>query len=267
MLYNRVAWLSMYTLRHFNRDLPVQVIYVMDEGRDNRDIGCSNDFGISAQNSADFIEDFGTRFAAEVTVVQNYDSGEEAGFPPAQRRELVKAVGEDILFLDADTFILDDLHPIFEKAGKNKIVADRNDWMNHNKSMPDNTHPFNSGVVLYGGATIRDYGSKVYDLCVGLKKGTHTDSAWLDSLEHLWRPADPSKPERKGREEAAFCIWVKESKVDFEYFDKSDVQTKKITGQTRIYHTMMQNWYLGYSRFFRGSYGFKPPLRVKRMLV
>lgn len=268
--YLRLAWFSVNSLRHYNPDLPVEFILVRDGGRDNRDISNWNEvnLGLPWFTIDQFADEAVSRFKASVSFVSDYDPGEEAGFTPAQRSLFQRVDGDDVLFLDADTFVLDDIQPIFER--EEDVVADKNEWFSVIGQPPiDGVKPYNSGVVLYRRGLIRKYGAALHGLMSEIMTDSNPIGQWLSKLEFVWENGNPqigAKPKKLCKEELAFCIWVLRSGARDDYFDLSDVQTAQQRGRTRIFHTMTQHWYKNWPRFYRGS-KFLPPKRIKRSLL
>lgn len=267
--YLRLAWISMATLRRFNCEIPLEVVLVMDGGRENRDINnwYEMNMGIPWFTAAQFAEECALRFGARVTVVENPDVGEEAGYVSIHRKELWRVSGEDILLLDADTFILDDISPLWSGDPSVMVTADRNEWGNANGPIPGGYEAFNSGVVLFRGDSMQRYARRLYELSLAIKHDTHPLGPWLGHVENILHNQPPDTKPRKGsREELAFSVWVKEDGISYRFWDRSEVQTCRLGGHTRVLHTMTQNWVRHFTRFFKHGI-FMPPRRMRRVLM
>ena len=266
--YMRLAWFSMATLRYFNPELPVEVLLVLDGGRENRDVSNWHtiNMGIPYFTAPQFADECASRFGVKVSVVENPEVGEEAGYVPIHRKELWRVEGRDILFLDADTFILDDITPLWDTVISD-VTADRNEWGNVNGPIPGGYQAFNSGVVLYRGNAMQQYARALYDICIDLKHDRHHLGPWLGSIENqLFDQPSDAKPRKGSREELAFSVWVKESGMSYRFWDGREVQTCRIKRHTRILHTMTQNWFRHFKRFFRHG-RFMPPRKLRRVLL
>ena len=262
--YMRLAWFSVNSLRHYNPDLPVEFILVRDGGRDNRDISNWNEvnLGLPWFTIDQFADEAVSRFKASVSFVSDYDPGEEAGFTPAQRSLYQRVDGDDVLILDADTFVLDDIQPIFER--EEDVVADKNEWFSVIGQPPiDGVKPYNSGVVLYRRGLIRDYGAALHGLLSEIMSDSSRMGQWLSKLEFVLEHKEPKK---RCKEELAFCMWVERSNAINDCFKSHEVQTTRYHGNTRIFHTMTQHWFQNWRRFYSGS-KFLPPKRIKRSLL
>jgi len=254
--YMRMAWFSLGTLRRFNPDIPVELVLVLDAGRENRNIGnlADLDLGIPRFTTSEFAKECASRFDVRIKLVENPELGEEAGYVSAQRKELWRVEGEDILLLDADTFVLNDISPLWDDDCKVDVTADLNEWGKAHGQIPGGYEAFNSGVVLFRGDTMQRYARALYKICVDLKNDVHPLGPWLGE-------------NRKGsREELAFSIWVKESGLSRRLWSKREVQTCSLENQTRILHTMTPNWLRYFVRFFKHG-NFMPPRRLRRLLI
>jgi hypothetical protein len=271
-VYQRMAWCSLASLRYFNPDLAVQMVVVRDGGRDNRDLDESwfDRTHLPKLTTDQFIEEVCGRLSAEVTEVLDFDYPGENGYPPVHRAEFARIAGDNVLFLDADTFVLNDISPIFDCLGDYDVVADGNTFYDTVTSLLPTPYTgmkgFNSGVVLYGHGLIREYGSNVYELCKSFRHNTHPVGMWLTEAWLKYSGYREQIPNKMPREEIGFCCWLYENNLKSGRFQKRHVQTKEYDGNTCVFHTMTQNWLENFPRFFSGQ-NFKPPKRMSRRLL
>ena len=85
---------------------------------------------------------------------------------------------------------------------------------------------------------------------------------WYGEYERTHKVTDFIKG---GREEVAFTLWVMREGLRHRYFSPDEVQTVKLSGKTKIYHTMTQHWIKAWRQFFRGP-KFLPPKKVQKRL-
>jgi hypothetical protein len=261
--YMKLAWFSMASLRHYNPDIPVDMLLVRDGGRDSRDVAGRERLwlGIPDMDLEQFAHEASTRFGAFPTLVADYEPGVEAGFPPAQRKEFSRVEGEEVLFLDADTFVLGELGPLF--SSPHDVMADRNTWTSFSGTDLDGTKSFNSGVVLFKKGLHREYGDSLHRLLARTRDDGTRDGRWMREAERYWSERGYSGV-RTGREELAFCLWATER--DSGQFGDREVQTINYRHPTRVFHTMTPYWLQNWPRFFDGR-RFKPPRRMGRILL
>ena len=264
--YRRMCWFSINSLRFYNKSIEIEILYICDNGKDNRKIANLNDFdlGIPWFTREMFIEEM-SKFNVIFRFVYDCDLGEESGFPSAQRKEFTKVNGKDILLLDSDTFIFDDIEPLFLHTDNAEIVASKTEWGECGGIMPilgTNLSPFNSGVVLFKDNLLQKYGAAVYDLILEIKYEKTDLGKWYGDYERKYSPKEAYK---LGREEIAFSNWVIKEKLKYKYFDQSEVQTVNYKSKTIIYHTMTQNWLQQWVKFYRGR-KFLPPKKLNKRL-
>lgn len=262
--YMKLAWFSMTSLRHYNPDVPVEILLVRDGGRDNRDVVGRErlDLGVPDMTQEQFAHEASSRFGAVPNWVEDYEPGHESGFVPAQRSAFQRVAGEDVLFLDADTFVLEDIGPIF--SSDHDVMADDNTWTKFEGTELEGTKSFNSGVVLYRKGLHRDYGRQLPLILERSRGEAHPEGRWLRDTERETYGGEPPKLTRAGREEVAFCLWA--TGQDSGEFSDIDVQTIKLRYRARVFHTMTPFWLENWPKFFDGP-RFKPPRRMRPLLV
>jgi hypothetical protein len=252
-------------LRHYNKTLPIQILYICDNGRDHRHIANYNevDLGIPWFTREMFFEEI-SKFNVQLNLVDDCDLGEENGFFSAQRQEFTKAKGEDILLIDSDTFIFDDIEPLFDNLKDFDIIADKTEWGSHGGQLNIDgqlVHPFNSGVVLFKKDLLKQYGAVVNELCLEIKHERNDIGRWYGEFLKIKNES----PEKTGREELGLTSWVVKNNLKYRYFDSKEVQTVKLNNSTIIYHTMTQNWFTAWSKYFKGG-KFCPPKKLSKRL-
>lgn len=263
--YRRLCWFSISMLRHYNKTLPIQILYICDNGRDHRHIANYNevDLGIPWFTREMFFEEI-SKFNVQLNLVHDCDLGEENGFFSAQRQEFTKAKGEDILLIDSDTFIFDDIEPLFDNLKYFDIIADKTEWGAHGGQLNiygQLVHPFNSGVVLFKKDLLQQYGAVVNELCLEIKHEKNDLGRWYGEFLQIKNEG----PEKTGREELGLTSWVVKNNLKYRYFDSKEVQTVKLNNSTMIYHTMTQNWFTAWSKYFKGG-KFCPPKKLHKRL-
>lgn len=262
--YRKLCWFSVCSLRYYNKSIEIEILYICDNGINNRHIANFNDFdlGIPHFDREMFLEAM-SEFNVTFRFVYNCDLGEETGYPNAQRKEFSKIIGKDILLLDSDTFVLDDIEPLFDYLNDYEIVADKTEWGLHGGKLHINEimiTPFNSGVVLFKDNLLQKYGSKIFQMCLDIKHEKNNLGKWYGDYERSNNVSG-----YLGREEISFTQWIVEENLKYNYFEPYEVQTVKLRCSTKIYHTMTQNWFDGWNQFFRNG-KFLPPKKMRRRL-
>ena len=253
---------SVTSLRRHNDEIPIDIFFVRDGNRDNRDVGgiTMSLGGIPRMQSSDLPE-FCKAIGANLIDVGVPDLGDENGYASAQRVCLRDSSSEKTLLMDADTFVFGDVANLFKHLDGCQFVADRNSFGEHHtlEYAGKVIRPFNSGVVLWDEGLLREYGTVVGGLSLGLKNGTHPLSGWLHQRSSTSPP--------QGREELACSIFVLEKNLGFRYFPKNAVQTENYLGGCVVYHTLTQNWPMSYFKF-RDVVDFgKIRVAVKRRII
>ncbi len=262
--YLSMARCSLATLRRYNSSIPIDVFYIKDNNENNRNVGgllqCA---GKIPQVSTQQFMDLCKQLNVNVNIIENVEMGNEKGYCSAQRKYLTNASEEKTLLLDADTFIFGDVEPLFELLNDCDFVADMNCFgKRYSMTYKGLTlRPFNSGVVLWNRGLLKEYATKVFDLCLDLKDGKHPLSSWLYSVS-----SDKNEPPQ-GREELACSIYVVDKNLKYKYFNKQHVQTNEYFGNCLIYHTLTQNWMDGYFRFRDSIEGISNQKKIKLSLL
>lgn len=228
--YMTMCKYSLSSLRKHNPKIPVTIIFVEDNCRDNRGINLAK---IKSESKDSFFE-FCKEQNIKIDVYKDLDLKEENGYYSAQRVLFKEYKQERILLLDADTIIYDEIDSIFEKYKKVDIAATTNTFGDHHlmKWNEKSIRALNSGVVVWNNGLFSKYGEKVINYTTSLKKRTHPMGDWLYRFS----------AEAEGREELAFNLFILDNYLDFCYFDKEDVQKENLVGSTKIFHTLTPNW-------------------------
>jgi hypothetical protein len=264
--YMRMAWFSLTTLRKFNPEIPVEILFICDNEQDSRYISNYNDFdlGLPVFNKDIFIEECVRKFNVKFNVIYNLDMKEEAGYHPVQRIAFKQVADDQILLLDADTFIFGDLTQLFEILKEYQIVADVNEWSQYGKRLFYNGKVrslFNSGVVLFNNGLLNDYGNFVYDMSLNVKGDIHPVGKWLGDYEK-----QEGTKGKLGREEISFSLFVYDKNLNYRYFRSNEVQTSRIRFKTLIHHTQTQHW-IGYWKKYFNKGIFNPHFNFKYKLI
>jgi hypothetical protein len=262
--YMKMALFSISTLRKYNDSIPIEVLYICDNGRDNRLIGYLNysEFNIESLDKISFFKKC-KKFNVKLIVVDDIDLHDENGYHPVQRKEFVRIADDKILLLDADTFIFGDVSCMFDSLNNYDMVMDKNEWGHFGGKFPYHGQmisPFNSGVVLFNNGILQEYGRQVYDLSMKVKGNDHPVGNWLDKYQKY----EGSKG-KLGREEIAFTLFVYDNKINFRYSNPKEIQTSKCFCKTMIHHTHTQNYIKYWRKYFKSGV-FKPYLNLKYKL-
>jgi hypothetical protein len=228
--YLRMALTSLSSLRKYNPELKTTIIFVEDNCRDSRDISISGIRPLKKELFFNYCQENNIK----IDIYKNVDLKEENGYYSAQRVLFANYKNETILLLDADTIIYDNISYLFEKYKHKDIVATTNTFGDHFNLIWDNKEikPLNSGVVIFNKGLLSAYGERILEYTTSLKNKTHPLSEWLYSVS----------PEANGREELAFNLFILENDLNYEYFEKSDVQKEVLIDQAKIFHTLTPNW-------------------------
>lgn len=263
--YMQMAWVSLSTLRMYNKTIPIEILMILDGQRDNRYIGQidKNDIGVELFNKDTFVESCRDK-NIKFTFIENLDLKEERGYHPAQRMSFANVADDQILLIDADTFVMADVEPFFESLKKHDLVADLNAWGQYGNKIPykgNHLPAFNSGVVLFNYGILNEYGRQVYDLCLKVKGDIHPVGKWLSDAQK----AEGSHG-KAGREEAAFSLFVHENKINYRLSMSHEIQTNDIRCKTMIHHTQIQNYLKYWAKYFRSG-KYDPHPKISRKLV
>jgi len=257
--YMQMAWFSIYTLRKFNKDIKVEILYVCDNQKDNRYSPVNFDFGLDIFSKDTFVESL-KKFDVEFNFVHDLDLKEEKGYHPIHRIAFQNVEDDQILLLDADTFIFGDLTPFFNALNYHDLVADINEWGRWGNNFPYNgldVTPFNSGVVLFNKGLLRDYGRQVYDLSMSVKGIDHPVGRWMADYEKF-----EGSNGKGGREEIAFTLFVLDNKINFRHSTFREIQTTRRFTDCLIHHTQTPNYIRFWKKYFRSG-DFKSNLKLK----
>lgn len=261
--YMQMAYVSLGTLREYNKDIPVEILMVLDGQRDNRYIGRIDKNNIAGQqfDIKSFVESC-ERYKVEFTYIKDLDLKEEKGFHPVQRMAFSQVKDDQILLLDADTFVMGDVEPFFDSLNQHDLVADLNAWGQYGYKIPYGQYElpaFNSGVVLFNRGILNEYGKQVYDLCLKVKGNEHPIGKWLTEAQR-----QEGSQGKLGREEAAFSLFVHENKINYRLSSPKEIQTNDIRCKTMIHHTQVQNYLKYWGKYFRtGTYEPVPKINRK----
>lgn len=262
--YLQLAYFSISTLRKYNRHIPIEILMVLDKQKDNRFIGkfAHFDFGIKKFDVKSFKETMEI-FDVQFTFIENLDMKEEKGYAPVQRMAFTQVSDDQILLLDADTFIMGDVEPFFEELKYHDLIADLTAWGQWGGKIPfngTNIYSINSGVVLFNYGLLNEYGRQVYDLSLSIKGETHQIGQWL--TEHQKKEGTFGK---LGREELGFALFIHENNINFRLSKKGEIQTNELKHQTLIHHTQTQNYCRYWQKYFKS--GQFEPFILKRKSV
>jgi|688.fasta_scaffold00185_8 hypothetical protein len=253
--YMVLVYFSLISLRRYNPKIPVEILCIRDKNQHSRQISGYKEkkLGVPWFNFSQFVHEC-SKMNVIFNIVEDLDMGEEQGFTPIQRKEFVRVDGENILLLDADTFIFADITSLFDSYKNYDIVGDKNNMKKNGVNLPiceKHFYPFNSGVILFRNGTFQEYGRKVYDLCVNIKRENHSVGKYFSNLANK---INESVVKCMGfREELAFTTFVIENNFKSTYFDSTEVQTYKLNGPTKIFHTITPNWYATWLKFHRAG--------------
>ena len=262
--YMQMAWFSICTVRKFNPNIPIEILYICDKGRDNRHIGGLEryNFGIKKFNRQTFVNDCKV-FNVNFNFVYDLDMREESGYHPLQRVAFSQVEDDQILLLDADTFIFEDVRPFFDSLKYHDMVVDLNAWGHWGGEFQNNGRmisPFNSGVVLFNNGILQEYGRQVYDLSMKVKGDDHPVGKWLSEYQNFEGTFG-----KLGREEIAFTLFVYDNNIKFRLSKFREIQTNSIMCKTKIHHTQTQNYIKYWRKYFKSGV-FKPHLNLKYKL-
>ena len=235
----------------------VEILLVKDEGINNRDVKdyLNYDWGLGHVNQENFVDACWTMGVKVCEVA--YDNGEETGFHSSLRGAFVHVKGEDILLVDSDTFFFGRISHFFDYLNDYDIVADKSAWSWAGLKLPlkqMDFYQFNSGVVLFRGNLLQEYGSVVHNYCVEIKHERNYLGAIMAEFE---RTNNPEMQVKFGREEMAFSLWVVDKGLKYKYFGENEVQTRELRGRVlpRIFHTEVGSWSKYWMRYFgKGNY-------------
>ena len=262
LFYKRMTLFSIHTFQKYNQNIPVEILLVKDSGINNRDVNwyAEKDWGLGHVTQENFVS---VCESLNVKVCEvHFDNGEETGFHSSLRGAFVKVEGEDILLVDSDTFFFGSIHEFFDYCVHYDIVADKSAWSWAGLKLPMRQmdfYQFNSGVVLFRGKLLQEYGKVVHDYCVEIKHERHYLGAIMAEFE---RQHNPEMQVKFGREEMAFSLWVVDNSLKYKYFGENEVQTRILRGHVmpKIFHTEAGSWAKYWQRYF-GYGNYKHPTR------
>lgn len=260
--YMQMAWFSIQTLRKYNKNIKVEILYVCDKQKDNRYSPVLFDFGIENFTKESFVESTKI-FDVDFNFVHDIDLKEEKGYHPLHRIAFQNVDDDQILLLDADTFIFGDLSPFFNALNYHDLVADMNEWGRWGNTFPYqgfNFCPFNSGVVLFNKGLLREYGKQVYDLSMAVKGNEHPVGKWMEDYERC-----EGSNGKGGREEIAFTLFVLDNKINYRLSTFREIQTTRRFMDCLIHHTQTPNYIRFWKKYF-SSGDFKSNIKLNQKL-
>ena len=260
-----MAWFSISTIRNYNKDIPIHILFICDDGRENRYIaGLENyNFGIE-RFCRDSFQKSCSEFGVKFQFVHDLDMKEEVGFHPLQRIAFSLVEDDQILLMDADTFVFGDVAPFFDALKYHDVIVDMNAWGHWGGRIPykdKKMEAFNSGVVLFNKGILQEYGRQVYDLSLKIKYDNHPVGKWLTEYQKY-----ENTHGKLGREEIAFGLFLYENEINFRLSNYTEIQTNKIMCKTLIHHTQTQNYIKYWKKYFRSGF-FKPHMKLKCQLL
>ena len=149
---------------------------------------------------------------------------------------------DSLLYLDADTFIFQDINLLFERNQGHQFVAAPGEWVLGrefpSEVFPRLNVPFSSGVMLFNGGCHRDWVDCLPENCRRLREREHPVSDWLYEQHH----------DCLLREEFSASVWVEDGNIDFGYFSPEDVTLVRFPsdfdklGKQVVFHSYTPNW-------------------------
>ena len=256
-----MAWYSIYTLRKHNKYIPIEILYICDKGRDNRLIDDKNliDLKINPFCKDSFVESC-QQFNVTFVFVYNLDMKEETGFHSLQRMAFQYVEDDQILLLDADTFLFGDVEPFFQVLRHNDVVLDLNAWGRYGFRLPYKGHNIlsvNSGVVLLNKGILKEYGKQVYDLSMKIKGEDDPIGKWLSEYQ-IYEGTEG----KLCREEIAFSLFLHDNKIKFRLSYPNEIQTNNIRNKTLIHHTQIQSYFRYWKKYYDKDFSF-PMTKIK----
>lgn len=262
--YLQLAWFSISTLRLHNKKIPIEILMVLDNQADNRYIGkfAHFDFGTQKFDVQSFVEAVKV-FDVQFNFIKNLDMKEEKGYISAQRMAFTEVPDDQILLLDADTFVMGDVEPLFEELRHHDIIADLTIWGQHGGKIPylnKQINSINSGVVLFNYGLLNEYGRQVYDLSLRIKGETDPTGRWFSELQK-----NRGEVGKLGREEIGFAVFIHENKINFRLSKSHEIQTNELKHKTLIHHTQTQNYCRYWQKYFKSG-KFEPFVPLEKSL-
>lgn len=250
--YLQMAWYSISQIRKFNKEIKIEILFIHDNGRDNRFIGSldKNALPIKIFDADSFVHQC-KNFRVEFNHVYDLDMKEEIGFHSMQRIAFQNVEDDKILLLDADTFVFGDICHFFESLGNHDVVADLNAWGKYGNKIPYEgikIDSLNSGVVLFNYGILREYGKQVYDLSMKIKGDDHYVGRWLTEYQKYEGTSG-----KLCREEIAFSLFLHENKIKYRLSDDKEIQTNNILCKTLIHHTQVQNYMKYWRKYYKNG--------------
>lgn len=231
-LYLKMAAGSIGGLRDWNKDVSVKVILV-DQGK--------NDTSAFRKVCEE----------ADVEIMDRpYLKTEEGeSYFPINKAYFAEVEGDQILFIDTDTFIFGDVDILFDTYQECDVVACENRWVKdgwRDDYLPNNMRPLNSGVMLWKGEKLRQAVESMPQICVDLRDRKYPLSEFLYSVsDDCWN-----------REEFAYSLFIADNGLNYGYFDpkhsynllwEQDIEKSR---ETIILHTYTANWQRVYNEVF-----------------
>lgn len=235
-LYHAMYSVSIRSLRKHNPDIPVTLLYVYDSNQDS----WSPSNGLFKDIPPYFTQNFMYFKQEEVLKISkdlNVDIVPIHGLPyksqnyvSIQRCLFSDMDFEDVLLLDVDTFFLRPIQFLFDKyknfdfvacpfvaydAEKNVMVKQSMRFIYNKNNTIEKQFllPYNSGVVLWKGNLLQQYGKKVLNYCNDILYKKHPMADMIYSL----------RDDVRNREEMACNLFILEHDVNHGFFDPDDV--------------------------------------------
>jgi len=251
ILYMNMAYLSILLLRKYNKTIPITLFFVQDQDKIKT---TNNQLDYSTIEKLDLekikiASDFFVKKLKEfnVNIVLKPPYVKDDTFPHANRAYISELKEENVFFIDADTFIFDDVLKIFEGYPDNDFVALKAPWIKITNNFDKISEKFFGGLQPFCG-------------CLLLFKN-HKAKIWANSIIPNIRKTLDNQEIKEWmlkenlfliRDEISILTFVKDNNINYAYFDIKDCcQINEFTSlERKIVHTFSHLWEKKFKKIF-----------------
>lgn len=241
---------SVEMLRRHNKTLPVRVFLVRDHTRQTI---VRENVSIYNQVSEEAVDDFlsgceklGVEVRERIPLIFE---GEETFFH-INRKYLAELKEENVLYIDADTFIFGDVANILENHAYVDFAACEASWARAKgwdpRFLQIPTGPFSSGLMVWNNGSVRDWCDLMPRYFSDFRKNDTALANWLHSLHE----------DCLLREEFSVTLHVSLSGLTHSFIEESDCHLIREEacidrlGESTIFHCYTPNWKKCYQKLW-----------------
>lgn len=251
-IYNAMFSVSVRTLRKYNQNLKIRLVYVNDENKDSWSATNNLFKEIDPYYTSKYMHFFKQdifKLVKDLDIELNMVDSlpyKTQNFVSIQRCLFKDMEFNDAILLDVDTFCFKSIDYLFDKYKEYDFVASplvginfgdtnpsiikhkmRFTYFENDMIIKETLLPFNSGIVFWKGNLLQQYGNVVLDYCNKLLYKKHPMADMMFAV----------RPDARNREEIACNLFVLENNIKRRFFDDDDVSVYDYNNNLSLLHT------------------------------